>query len=36
LLLRERWLAAQKLNLLSPEVAPLLTALGIEPDSLTA
>ncbi|MFM7423290.1 MAG: hypothetical protein ACKO54_26825, partial [Alphaproteobacteria bacterium] len=34
LLLRERWLAAQKLNLLAPEVAPLLKALGIDPDGL--
>jgi hypothetical protein len=34
LLLRERWLAAQTLNLLSPEVAPLLQAIGIEPTSL--
>jgi hypothetical protein len=36
LLLRERWLAAQKLNLLAPEVAPLIEALGIEPASLIA
>jgi hypothetical protein len=36
LLLRERWLAAQTLNLLSPEVAPLLQAIGIEPTSLIA
>ncbi|MGI9128261.1 MAG: hypothetical protein ACR2IG_08615 [Roseomonas sp.] len=36
LLLRERWLAAQKLNLLAPEVAPLIKALGIEPASLIA
>jgi hypothetical protein len=35
LLLRERWLAAQRLDLLSPEVAPLLQAIGIEPGSLT-
>ena len=34
LLLRERWLAAQRLDLLSPEVAPLLQAIGIEPASL--
>jgi hypothetical protein len=34
LLLRERWLAAQRLDLLSPEVAPLLHAIGIEPASL--
>ena len=36
LLLRERWLAAQRLDLLSPEVAPLLQAIGIEPTSLIA
>jgi hypothetical protein len=36
LLLRERWLAAQRLDLLSPEVAPLLQAIGIEPASLIA
>jgi hypothetical protein len=36
LLLRERWLAAQKLNLLAPEVAALLQAIGIEPASLIA
>lgn len=36
LLLRERWLAAQKLNVLAPEVAPLIEALGIEPASLIA
>jgi hypothetical protein len=34
LLLRERWLAAQRLDLLSPEVAPLLQTIGIEPASL--
>ena len=34
LLLRERWLAAQRLDLLSPEVAPLLQTIGIEPTSL--
>ncbi len=36
LLLRERWLAAQKLNLFAPEVAALLQAIGIEPASLIA
>jgi hypothetical protein len=36
LLLRERWLAAQSLDLLSPEVVPLLQAIGIEPASLIA
>ena len=36
LLLRERWLAAQKLNLLAPEVAALLKAIGFDPSSLIA
>jgi hypothetical protein len=36
LLLRERWLAAQKLNLLAPEVAALLKAIGIDSSSLIA
>jgi hypothetical protein len=36
LLLRERWLAAQKLNLLAPEVAALLKAIGFDSSSLIA
>ena len=36
LLLRERWLAAQKLNVLAPEVAGLLKAIGIDSSSLIA
>jgi hypothetical protein len=36
LLLRERWLAAQKLNLFAPEVAALLKAIGFDPSSLIA
>jgi hypothetical protein len=36
LLLRERWLAAQKLNLFAPEVAALLKAIGSDPSSLIA
>ena len=36
LLLRERWFAAQKLNVLSPEVAPLLKAIGFDTSSLIA
>jgi hypothetical protein len=36
LLLRERWLAAQKLNLLAPEVAALLKAVGFDSSSLIA
>jgi len=36
LLLRERWLAAQKLNVLAPEVAPLIEAIGVDPASLIA
>jgi len=36
LLLRERWLAAQKLNVLAPEVAALLKAIGFDSSSLIA
>ena len=36
LLLRERWLAAQKLNLLAPEVDALLKAIGFDSSSLIA
>ncbi len=36
LLLRERWLAAQRLDLLSPEVAALLKAIGFDSSSLIA
>ena len=36
LLLRERWLAAQKLNLLAPEVATLLKAIGFDSSRLIA
>ena len=36
LLLRERWLAAQKLNLFAPEVAALLKAIGFDSSSLIA
>jgi hypothetical protein len=36
LLLRERWLAAQKLNLLAPEVAALLKAISFDSSSLIA
>ena len=36
LLLRERWLAAQKLNLLAPEVVALLKAIGFDSSSLIA
>jgi hypothetical protein len=36
LLLRERWLAAQKLNLLAPDVAALLKAIGFDSSSLIA
>jgi hypothetical protein len=36
LLLRERWLAAQKLNVLTPEVAALLEAISFDTSSLIA
>ena len=36
LLLRERWLAAQKLNVLAPEVAAMLKAIGFDSSSLIA
>ena len=36
LLLREKWLAARSLNPSSPEVAPLLHAIGVDPESLLA